>query len=839
VQLSLALRLFARESRGARGRLGFLVVCLALGVGAVTGVAALVSAVDRGLRGESRQLIAADIKISSREELPEDLDALLAEVQPEASANVWELPTMLAADSGSSRLVNLKAAAAGYPFYGDLVTDPPGLAVGELGEDGALLAAELMGSLAIDVGDSVSIGGQSFEVRGAVVEEPDRLEFALSLGPRVFVSDAGLARTSLLDFGSRVRHIRLLRMPGLADKRTLDDAEEALEASLKERGRYRVESHTDAQPNVQRSLRNVERYLGLIALLSLLLGGVGVAQVVRTWIEERTQAVAIQRSLGLRPAEILRLYLLQVLVLAGIASALGVLGGLLLPVLGAQLAPDVLDPSVAFAVPPAVVGRGFGLGLLTAAIFALGPLSAVYRVSPARVLRAEAQPLPVPGWMRLGAGATLLGGILLAARLQSGESTTALVFSGGVLALTLVLVGGARAIMGLSRVLPRESFSPYLRHGIAALARPGAGTTSSVVALGLGVLVIATMLLVESRLSAELDGELPESAPSVFLVDVQPDQWEGIRDLLAEQGGAHIDSTPVSMARLATLDDTDVKQLVKDRNARGRERWVLTREQRLTWRETLADSNTLIDGEWFDSDDGVAEVSLEKRFADDLGAEVGTRLTFDLQGVPIDLVVTSLRTVDWASFEINFFLVVEPGVLEEAPHMRLAAAQVTPEAEQPLQDALVADYPNVTLLRVRPMMEKVAALLTRIATGVRVLGWVAVAAGLAILAGAVSAAGLRRGREVALLKTLGLTRGGVTALLLIEYGLVGLVAGTCGALAAFLLTWAFLERLLELESELPWATLPLFILASAVLAAVCGLASSLRALRVRPMASLR
>ncbi len=844
MSLSLVLRLLWRESRGARGRMAFLVLCLVLGVGAVSGVSALVAAVDRGLRADSRELIAADLRVSSRDALPAELDALLEEAGAVASARVEELPTLIAAgpadapEAGSSRLVNLKAAQRGYPFHGELVTEPAGLGVGDLGPDGCLVAAELAAALQLEPGDPVAIGGSTFHVRGAVLSEPDRLEFSMSLGPRVFVSVEGLERTSLLGLGSRVRHFRLVRLADGLDADALDSARRILDRGLEGLGRLRVETSEEAQPSVQRSLRNVERYLGLVALLSLLLGGVGVAQVVRTWIGERTQAVAVLRSLGMRPVEILRLYLIQVLVLALLASLLGVGLGLLLPLLGSRLAPDVLPPGAALAAPPRVVLRGLLLGLGIAGLFALDPLSAVYRVPPARVLRAEAQPLSVPRWMRVVTVGALLLGVLGSSWWQARDLTAALAFTGGLLALTLVLVLGARGVMALSARIPRERLPVTLRHGVAALARPGAGTVASVVALGLGVLVIATLLLVERRLADELGGELPPDAPSLFLVDVQPDQWEPVRRTLLEHGARHVDSTPVAMARLKEIGGVPVRELLRG-SGDGRERWVLTREQRLTWRAELPASNTLVEGTWFDPGDGVAEVSLEARFAADLGAAVGDRLVLDLQGVPVELVVTSLREVDWGSFQINFFFVVEPGVLEEAPHWRLASAQLDGEDEQAVQDALVGVAPNVTVLRVRPLLEKVAALLARIAEGVRILGLFAVGAGLAILAGAVSAGGIRRAREVALLKALGLTRAGVAALFLVEYGLVGLVAGLCGAVGAYALAAGFVERLLGLDPGLLWAALPLFVLGTALLAGVFGLLGSWRALRTAPMATLR
>ena len=244
-----------------------------------------------------------------------------------------------------------------------------------------------------------------------------------------------------------------------------------------------------------------------------------------------------------------------------------------------------------------------------------------------------------------------------------------------------------------------------------------------------------------------------------------------------------------------------------------------------------------------DADDAVEnynEVSIEEDFARDLGVEVGSLLTLEVQGVPVELTVTSLRTVDWQSFGINFFLVVEPGVLDDAPHFRIAAARLEPaEAEYALQNDIAEEFPNVTMLRIRPILEKVAAALGRLALGVRALGSFTIATGLVILAGAIGTTALRRSREAALLKALGVTRGGVTRLFAVEYALSGLVAGAIGSAGALMLSWAFLKHLLELEPDLPLAAIPLSALLAALLATASGLAASLRALRARPMETLR
>ncbi|MCA8981167.1 MAG: FtsX-like permease family protein [Planctomycetes bacterium] len=832
-----------RESRASRGRLFFFTLCLALGVAAVVGVSSLVSTIRVGMAGESRHLLAADLRVSARRPLPDSVANYFRPI-PHRRADLVEMGAMAlaperAAHSVGSRLVELKVVDAAYPLYGKLKLDPPQLSAGDLGDDRVFIGPDLAASLELAVGDRLELGGASFEVAALVVDEPDQLDFAMTLGPRVFMGPAGLERTKLSGARSRVRYVSLYAVDSAVVPVRLKALERGLEAVLGDASYVRVRAHTEAQPNVSRSLGRVEDYLGLVALLSLLLGGVGLSQIVRAWLAGRTQGVAVMRCLGFRAREIAALYLGHVALLAVAGCLLGGVLGSLLPWVVRGYAPSLFVGADVDLWQPAAFARGVGLGLFVATLFSLPPLTAVWRVPPATVLRAEAAPIPVPPLVRFGAPALLLAGVLVAARVQSGAWFSALAFSGGLLVLTALLYAGARLASVAAERLPRGRFGPYLEHGFAALARPGAGTTGAIVALGIGVMVVVSMWLIESRLSHALRTALPPDAPSVFLADIQPDQWEGVRTTLEARGARSLDTVPVVMARLRELDGRDVRELAAERQDDGRATWVLTREQRLTWLDELDPSNELIAGELW-SDPTRAEVSLEDRFADDLGVGLGAVLELDVQGVPFEFTVTSLRKVDWQSFGINFFLVVEPGVLEDAPHLRIAAARLdTAEQEFSLQGDLVASFPNVTVIRVRPILERVADVLERLAFGIRALGSFTIVTGLVILAGAVVTTALRRSREAALLKTLGVTRGGVTRLFAVEYALIGLLAGSLGAVGALALAWAFLVHLAELDVDLPLSSLPFAALATAALATLSGLAASVRALRARPLDTLR
>ncbi|HYN21419.1 MAG TPA: FtsX-like permease family protein [Thermoanaerobaculia bacterium] len=852
----------ARESRGARGRLAFFVACLSVGVAAVVAVAGMSASLDEGVRTEARQLLAADLAIEGRRPLPADFDLGKAGLAGSQRADIKEMVTVVlapraaASGRGSSQLVELRVVDGDYPFYGKLELRPQRPLRELLRPDTVVVGSELLSGLGLREGGTLRVGGAPFRIAGVVLSEPDRVSVSFTIGPRVFLSAQGLARTQLEGRGSRVGYRTLIKVPAGYPVSGLAAAKERLERALPGSAFYEVETYKEAQPALRNSIDRVDRFLGLVALLSLFVGGIGVAQSVRAWLAGRLDAIAVLKCLGMRPRELFPLYLGQTALLGLAGSLVGLVLGSVVQLALPSLFPDLIPAELVRPWQPAVLLRGLALGVGVAVLFSLPPLSAVLRVPPARVLRRDAEPLPRHRWATAVTLLVLGAGIWGMAAAQSRSLDLGSRFTAGMVLVTAALAGAALLVSWAVRRLPRESMPVqiWMRHGLAALARPGSGTVSAIVALGLGVLVVLGMSLVERRLSNELATAIPPDAPSAFLIDVQPDQWPGVRKILAEEGRAtRIDSVPVIMARIAAIDGRPVEQLAAQAEARrkrrregsdreedqeGAQRWALTREQRLTYMSELPADNRLVAGKLW-TDPARAEVSVEEEFAEDLNLKLGSVIRFDVQGVPVELTVTSLRAVEWETFGINFFLVVEPGVLEKAPRLRLAAARLPRGTEQQVQDALAAAYPNVTLIRVREVLEKVAAVLERIGVGIRFLGGFTVLAGIAILAGAVSAGSARRGREVALLKTLGMTRKGVAAAFATEYALIGLVAGVIGTIGAAVLSYFVVTRGFELEWALAPMPLAVALAGTILLAVAAGLAASARALERRPIEVLR
>ncbi len=836
----VALRWALRELRGARRHLLLFVLCLSVGVAAVTAVSGLASAVDETLRGRARELLAADVAIEARRPLPAGLDAVTRAMQAQRT-DVLETATVVVAPPrdgapGPSRLAEVKVVGPGYPWYG-VVRVSPGPTLGALlGPERAVVAPELLSGLRLRVGERLRVGGADFVVAGLVLEEPDRRAFSLSLAPRVFLSPEGLVRARLLALGSRVTHRALFRLPGGSGPAQAARLAAALKKSAGPL--YEVETYVEAQPAVREGLRRAERFLGLVALLSLLVGGVGVSQTVRAWLAGRLDAIAVLRSLGLTGREAIVLHLVQVTALAAAGCLVGALCGIGVQALAPVLLGNLLPAGAVRLWQPAALVRGVGLGLVVSALFCLGPLAAVRRVPPVRVLRRDAEPLPAPRGTAVLTLAALLCGVLLVAWVQGTSWRLAGAFVGIVLAASAALALAARGLVWAAVRLPLPRAHLPVRHGLLALARPGAGTLGAMVALGLGVLVVFTMTVVQDQLARGLTRDLPGSSPTAFLADVQPDQVDGLRGLLARAGARDVRTVPFVVARLRAVDGRPVEELARAKAGEGRDSWALSREQRLSFQANLPASNRVVAGRWWSGEAG-DEVSVEEEFARGMGARLGSRLEFDVQGVPLTLRVTSLRHVEWRTFDINFFLLVEPGRLEQAPHVFVATARFPSGTEQRIQDQVVARYPNITVVRVGEVLEKVAGVIRRIGLAVRFLGGFTAGAGLAILAGAIGATAARRGREVALLKTLGMTRGGVGVAYAVEYGVLGAVAGLLGGAFGTLLSWVVLTHLMDLSFTFPLGSLGAAVLAGTLLAMASGLAASAPALAMRPMEVLR
>ena len=837
--MSAAPRLAWRQARGAWRHFVLLAACVALGVAALVAVGSFAATLDHTLAREAKALTGGDLEVRAARPLDGEAAAALADLRAKGASivSVRELLAMARGADGRALLVELKAPGAGYPLYGRLETAPAAPLAALLADGGAVVQGEALERLGLRVGDRLALGAATFTVRGVVEREPDRSASLVTLGPRVFVAGDAVERTGLVQVGSRVRYRALVRLPAPLAAR---DAREAMARRIADPG-VRVASYDEAQPGLRRFFSHLASYLGLVGLASLFVGGIGVASSVATFVRRQAPTIAILKALGADSRTVLATFLWQTLTVGAAASVAGaVLGTALQPVLIRLLA-GLVPFTLEARVEPLTLARGVLMGVLTTFLCALWPLLAVRTVRPSLILRAEVDAAPARGPRPWAVALPVAAGLAALALWQAGSLKLGGIFLGAAVAAVVTLLVLARGLVGAARRLPRAPW-PAWRHGLGGLRRPGGHPARVVVALGAGVMLLVAVALLQDSLDAQIDHERRREAPSFFFVDVQPDQREAFARVLARTGGGVTPAlTPIVRARLAAVNGVRVtRDLVRGRVGEDREgAFYYTREYALTWSAEPPPGTVVTRGRWWGPDPGPARISVEEAMARQLGVDVGGRLTFDVQGIPVEAEVASLRKVDWQSLATNFFVVFSPGALDGAPVSFVATARTAAAAEGPVAAAVAAAFPNVTAIPVRDVLERVGAVLGDMAVAIRVMALFTVATGVVVMAGALTATRYQRLYESAVLRTLGATRGAVARAFAVEYGCLGAAAGLGGTALAALLAWIVLRFVLDT----PWRFEPQVlvggIVATMALAVAVGFLATYRLLGAKPLPVLR
>ncbi len=818
-----------------------IVAAIALGVGAVVAIGAAADTVRRVIARDARSLLAADVELRSTRPLSPKAEAAVNRVTARGvrATGVAELAAM-ATTPDRTVLVEVKAVEDAYPFYGVVETEPQRaleslLAGGSV--FGAVVQEALLIRLGLSVGDRFRLGDAEFVATAVLRAAPDHAVGAFSLGPRVLISRSALDHTALIRPGSRVRYRTLLALSAAAP--SAETVRDALRAELTGEP-VRVAAYTEGQPQLRRSLDRLTVYLGLVGVTALLLGGIGVAGSVRALLVERWRTLALLKCLGADSRTIVRTTL-------GELAALGLAGGFVGVALGAVgqrllAAAAGTFTTVGWDAPssPWPYVQGLAVGSLSGVAFSLWPLASAARAPAAAVLRHEAAPLrPATRavWLMILTGVTGAG---LLAWWQVRVPVIAAWYVGGLSIAGAALTASGWLLTRAARVLPVPSSFAW-RRGVRALARPGSHTTAAILSIGLGVTAVLTVGLVEHAIRAELTEQIPRDAPSLFFIDIQPDQHEAFAALVAARS-VPIDLVPVARSRLLEIDGRPVGS--EGPPGTGTEsRWYFTREYVVTAGSDLPRGNGLVAGRWWDALSDAERssplVSVEQEAARGLGVGLGSSLVFDVSGVAIEARVASLRSVDWDTRALNFYMMFSPSTLDRAPITFLGAAQASPSEEVALQQAVVNAFPNVTAIPIGDVLASFARVVRRAANAARGVASLVAAVGFVVLAGALAASRESRLREAMLLKMIGAGRGAVARALAVEFGLLGAAAGAISAVLASVSAWAITRWMLDL----PWIWAPGHVFAASALTVAgtvaVGLTSTYRLLGKQPFAVLR
>lgn len=825
----LILRLAWRDWRS--GELGLLLVALVVAITSVTAVALLVDRLQRALLSESADFLAADRYIGGSQPIPEAF-RVAAAARGIDHVDTLSFPSMVFADGERSQLVSIKAVGEGYPLRGRLIAadEPfaPGRPADGVPAEGEVwLDARLFPALGVALGDEIEVGVARFRIGRVLVSEPDRGGSMFDLGPRLLMRVEDVARTGVVQPGSRIAYRLLLRGP--------DATLEALRAELDPEPTWRWRGIRESSPSIGAALDRAERFLLLGGLLGVLLAGVAVALSAHRYASRHYDHVAILKTLGATPGSILRGFLMLLSLVGAVSVVLGLLAGT-----GAHLAMVAVLSTIVPVELPMPSLRPFLLGAVTgficAVAFAVPPLLHLYRISPMRVIRRDLGAAPASQVLSYAAAAAGSLGLL--------------VWYTGSLALTLWTLAGSFVVLGVfgllallllrgGRLAGMQAGSGW-RLALAGLQRRRRENVAQILIFGLAIMLLLILVLLRTALLDQWRGQLPADAPNHFVMNVVPEQVEPLSALLAAETTWRGEIFPMIRGRIVAANGIDARDWERDRavSAEDDDGPRMRSERNLTWAATMPAANEIVRGAWWAPDDTRALVSLEADYAANLALDVGDRLRFDIAGQEVEAEIANIRRLDWESMQPNFFIIFSPGVLEDYPATYLTSFHLAPERKRFLNDLLSA-FPTVTVIEVDALIRQIQSIVARVTQAIELVLGLVLAAGCLVLVASIQASRDGRLQEHALLRTLGGSRRLIAGALAAEFAILGLFAGIVAVVGAELSAAVLTRQVFSLGVALhPWLWLwgPL---AGALLVLVVGLAGTRRLVDTPPMLILR
>ena len=841
--MMFVVRMAVRETRASWKRLLFFFVCIAVGGAAIVALRSVIQSVREVFGTEAKALIAADVLIGTNREwtpaVRQTIERRLAGAGAIGTTDTIETPTMVRpADTSKTvaKMVELRAVQSSFPLYGAVTLDGGQTYSHALVEHhGVLVRPELLTTLDVKVGDRIVIGQAVFTIRGLLVREPGRMG-GFSLGPRVLIDYDDLASTGLLSFGSRAGRQLLVKMP--------EDRIEPLVRELRRDVReefVNVRSYRSNEDQIGRDFDRAENYLSLVGLIIVILGGIAVSSVTRVFILQKIRSIAVLKCVGASSRQVMGVYVLQVMALGLAGSLLGV--AIARAVIAAI--PFALGPSSSllaqahYGVSWSAAAQGGAIGVLVSLLFSVVPLLQIRLIKPSLLLRDETRRRS-RDWTTIVAFVLVSLALVAVTAWQAASLRVGVIVCVGFAGLALVLQLAGRGLVALVTPLANSRSFP-LRHAVLHLSRPGNQTRVILLAVGLGAFFIVGVRSLQATLLDEFSVQVSNESPDMFLLDVQRGQVDGVRAFLSDPANAagDVNLIPVLRARVVGVQGSET-------NLEGveaiRTRGSLAREYTITYRDHLEPNERVTDGRFWTGPSQEPEVSIEKGIHERFAINVGDTMKFDVLGRTFSARVSSVRNVEWReSRNGGFMFVFRPGPLEQAPHTYVAPLKgpATVEARARFQHDLVQRFPNVSVIDFREIMETLRDVMSKVTLAITVVGGLVLFSGVLILIGAVAMTKFQRVYEAAVFKTLGASTRTITRMLLLEYGVLGSLAGLVGSMGAIALTWGVTRYALDM----PWRIFPrehvAGVVLTAFLVATIGVLSSLDVLRNKPLATLR
>jgi putative ABC transport system permease protein len=837
----LALRFATRELRaGARGFYLFIAL-IALGVAAIAGIGSAANSLAEGLAEAGRVVLGGDLVFSlvNREADTEEFALLATKGRLSVSAT---LRAMARANDGNAALVEIKAVDANYPLYGVVTLDPSGDLADALalrgGAYGAAADPALLARLGVLVGAELHIADAIIAVRATLASEPDKLAVGVGFGPRLLLSTAALRATGLLLPGSLIRWNYRLRVRD--EGKRSEDVIKEVQAQLPNAG-WEIRTAENASPELGRNIKRVSQFLSLVGLTSLLVGGVGVANATKSYLDRKREVIATFKALGATGAGVFAIYLTQLMMLALVGIMIGLSVGAALPFLIVAIFGRVIPVPITPALYGGVLALAFLYGILTALAFALWPLGRAHDLPVSALFRDEVAPKrQFPRLRYIVGAAAALGALAGLAIVPAFDERIAAIFVASAAAVFAVLRALALLLMQAARRVPPPS-SPLLRLVLADIARPGALTSTIVLSLGVGLALLVTLTQIDGNLRREFAAGLPERAPAFYFLDLQHADVKKFESFVRAQApGAKLERVFMLRGRIISAHGVNVEQLRPPANLA----WVLQSDRGMTEAAELPAGSRVVAGAWWGPGyNGPALVSVENRIAQGLGLKLGDRLVVNVLGRNLAASVANLRAVDWETLGINFVLVFSPGTFAGAPHSDIATLTYPQGMTGPEEGALIkaaaASFPAVTTIRVKDVLEAIGNLVRNLMLAVRGASAITLVSAVLVLAGALATGHRHRVYDAVVLKVLGASRARLLAIYGLEYLLLGLATAVFGVGAGWIAAAVVVRHVMDVTFKfMPGAAIAVALGAVGVTIAL-GLIGTVAALSQKPATVLR
>ena len=835
MSLALATKFARRELRGGLRGFRLFLACLALGVAAIAAVGSVRAAIEAGLEREGASILGGDAELELTYRFATEAERAWMHSQATAVSEIADFRSM--AVVGEDRaLTQVKAVDNLYPLIGSVVLSPEMSLANALEVQnnipGAIMERALIDRLGLQIGDLFALGTQSYTLRAEITREPDNAAGGFALGPRTLVLRDSLEGSGLLSSGSLFNSKYRLTLPEGAEI-------DALELEAKEQfagSGLRWRDARNGAPGVAQFVERLSAFLILVGLSGLAVGGVGVSAAVRSYLSRKTEVIATLRALGADRATIFQTYFIQIGILSLLGVTIGAILGALLPIAVAPILEARLPIPTAFTIFPAPLIEAGLYGILTAFIFTLWPLARTDRVRAATLFRdAWDGANRLPSLPFILATAIAIAALVGMAGWFNGSWFLTLWTLGGIAGALAILALAAFLIRIAARALGhRLRGRPRIRWAMAAIGGTGEGAGAVVLSLGLGLSVLAAVGQIDGNLRQAIAGNLPDIAPSYFFVDIQKDQIDGYTKRLEDDPAvSRIDSAPMMRGVVTKINDRPAIEVAGDH-------WVVSGDRGLTYAAQPDPDAIITQGEWWAADyTGPPQISFAAEEAEEMGLSIGDTITINVLGRDITGTITSFQEVDFSTAGIGFILTMNPSALAGAPHTFISTVYAEPEAETQILRDLASEYPNITAIRVKDAIDRVAGVLAGLAAATSYGAAATLLTGFLVLIGAAAAGADARTYEAAMLKTMGASRRMIAASFILRAALLGLAAGAIALVVGALGGWAVSTFVMETDYVIIWPSALLIIAGGITATILAGLGFARRALQARPARVLR